>query len=61
MSDETPARYLGMTLRVYRLNAATGERTYLAVSKPNKANTDWGPTCSCPRCNPPETEQEAAS
>jgi len=48
--DETPTRYLGLTIRVYSLNSATGERTYLPVSVPNSRNASFNGPCTCPEC-----------
>jgi len=56
--DETPTRYLGMTLRVYTLTVETRERTYLPVSSPNPGNADINGPCSCPLCR--TTQREAA-
>jgi len=59
MRDETPTRYLGMTLRVYILNAETRERTYLPVSSPNPANASFNAPCSCPDCLTEQSEAES--
>jgi len=48
--NETPTRFLGMTLRVYVLDVTTGERSYLPVSAPNPRNATFNAPCTCPRC-----------
>ncbi|WP_146258964.1 hypothetical protein [Streptomyces tateyamensis] len=49
-----------MTLRVYRIAAATGERTELRPRAEVASSTFWEihtaldwPPCRCPRCSPP--------
>lgn len=49
-----------MTLRVYRINAATGEQTELPHVDPSPLTIPVAaplyPPCVCPRCQPPKEE-----
>lgn len=54
MSSEgdRPSQFLGMTLQVYLIDGATGERRELPVTKSVGSPRDSYPPCRCPRCRP---------